>query len=349
MRQSDRHGFTLIELLVVIAIIAILAAILFPVFAKAREKARQTACTNNQRQIVTALQMWAQDHDEMYPEAQEMWGGIGLEKGAIKCPSKARVPNGYVYNNKWAGVAIGKVDPPEEAVMIADGVHPGKTEDANYFVSYDNVLYAATDLDKRHGKKLICAFADGHVQLMADVKTDQFLSNSKWVVIRPVSAIGSSEYTPDGRTAIKAANGTGLSSDVTTGAIPPTTWPTHDTAVGGTWLSNGTQTCDITFDLGDTYTDITGFHLWNYNEGGVWSGRGIKNFTIKTDADNYTANQPLTVAQFTKGTGAAGDPGQDYTFVTPISARYVKITNTANWGQDNYTGISEIRFIQRKN
>ena len=58
-----KKGFTLIELLVVIAIIAILAAILFPVFARAREKARQTTCANNQRQIAAAIHMYAQDHD----------------------------------------------------------------------------------------------------------------------------------------------------------------------------------------------------------------------------------------------------------------------------------------------
>ena len=71
-----KRGFTLIELLVVIAIIAILAAILFPVFAKAREKARQSSCLSNVKQMILAVMQYAQDYDEKYP------GGIVGSPGA---------------------------------------------------------------------------------------------------------------------------------------------------------------------------------------------------------------------------------------------------------------------------
>jgi prepilin-type N-terminal cleavage/methylation domain-containing protein/prepilin-type processing-associated H-X9-DG protein len=68
-RRQARSGFTLIELLVVIAIIAILAAILFPVFAQAREKARQASCLSNEKQVGLGVLMYVQDYDETWPLA----------------------------------------------------------------------------------------------------------------------------------------------------------------------------------------------------------------------------------------------------------------------------------------
>ena len=78
-KSKIRLGFTLIELLVVIAIIAVLAAILFPVFAQAREKARQTACVSNLKQIGSGLAMYVQDYDERLPDRHlDLKGAVGV-------------------------------------------------------------------------------------------------------------------------------------------------------------------------------------------------------------------------------------------------------------------------------
>src|SRR5713101_6996390 len=72
MHRDGKAAFTLIELLVAIAIIALLAAILFPVFARAREKARQAACLSNLKQIAAAVLMYIQDNDETFPFVLDM-------------------------------------------------------------------------------------------------------------------------------------------------------------------------------------------------------------------------------------------------------------------------------------
>ena len=76
--RRNRHAFTLIELLVVIAIIAILAAILFPVFAKAREKARQSSCSSNQKQLGIAMLQYAQDYDGLIRATNSGTAGLAI-------------------------------------------------------------------------------------------------------------------------------------------------------------------------------------------------------------------------------------------------------------------------------
>jgi prepilin-type N-terminal cleavage/methylation domain-containing protein/prepilin-type processing-associated H-X9-DG protein len=92
---GPRRGFTLIELLVVIAIIAILAAILFPVFAQARESARQSSCLSNMRQIGTATMMYVQDYDETYPD-QRLPNGK-LQDGVYPAALAPKRPQGQNF------------------------------------------------------------------------------------------------------------------------------------------------------------------------------------------------------------------------------------------------------------
>lgn len=170
------QGFTLIELLVVIAIIAVLAALLFPVFSRAREKGRQAACMSNQRQIMIAIQIFNQDHNERMPTADIVWSEIGLGPGVTHCPTLGTDVNGYCYNISLSGVGVGKVSDPEETYAIMDGLRDSSVKQDNT-APYDaetitgkpvpNTYYIPDDIDFRHTEKFIAAFLDGHVELTA--------------------------------------------------------------------------------------------------------------------------------------------------------------------------------------
>jgi len=98
-----RRGFTLIELLVVIAIIAILAAILFPVFAKAREKARQSSCLSNIKQLSLGMLQYVQDYDEMFMQCRFPNGQDNVPSpmdGSLISPTWSEVIYPYVKNSQ---------------------------------------------------------------------------------------------------------------------------------------------------------------------------------------------------------------------------------------------------------
>lgn len=151
--ETRRSGFTLIELLVVIAIIAILAAILFPVFAKAREKARQTQCMSNQKQIVQALLMYAQENDEKCPDNTTIWTQVPAK--VLKCATAGKsVTNAFGYNQNVSGRSLGEINDHTLVLVTADTA-----------AGAANQLDAANDFDRRHDGKAIASFLDGHVEI----------------------------------------------------------------------------------------------------------------------------------------------------------------------------------------
>ncbi|HEX2951613.1 MAG TPA: prepilin-type N-terminal cleavage/methylation domain-containing protein, partial [Armatimonadota bacterium] len=154
MLKIARNGFTLIELLVVIAIIAMLAAILFPVLSKAREKGRQSACLSNQRQIASAVMLKADENHGAFPDATSVWSTLDMSSKVLMCPTAGKsVTNAYAYNKTLSGHMVGDFVNPAETIIVADGS------------SSDNLATHDTDLAYRHNGSVIFACADGHVEL----------------------------------------------------------------------------------------------------------------------------------------------------------------------------------------
>ncbi|MGD9495733.1 MAG: prepilin-type N-terminal cleavage/methylation domain-containing protein [Armatimonadota bacterium] len=186
LTSRPRAGFTLIELLVVIAIIAILAAILFPVFARAREKARQTSCLSNLKQIGTAMLMYAQDYDERFVDTSAYWSWYLPLQAYVKndqifqCPSLSDQGNSYTdyaMNGVFAhGIAQADIQKAADFIMVGErarnvpweGYHPWPRDG----VSWNNLdAYTAADghnwfvahlSGDRHNDGSNYAFADGH-------------------------------------------------------------------------------------------------------------------------------------------------------------------------------------------
>ncbi|MHB9106414.1 MAG: type II secretion system protein [Armatimonadota bacterium] len=155
-KQTTPHrGFTLIELLVVIAIIAILAAILFPVFNKAREKARQTACSNNMRQLLLAVQVYQQDHDNYFPPANEVWEAVAFPPASLRCPTFSKDKPGYGYVRWLGGAMLGQEGMPkaQECVVMTDCKEK------------DRLIQYQANVDFRHTGKAVVGYADGHIAL----------------------------------------------------------------------------------------------------------------------------------------------------------------------------------------
>lgn len=187
-----RRGFTLIELLVVIAIIAILAAILFPVFAKAREKARQSSCLSNVKQLELGLLQYSQDYDEML--CRSYFGSIAWpvvlqpyikSTQIFKCPSAPGVVDGwivntntndtswqagtatfpisYTFNSRLVNASMSQITMPAETIQTADGIWQD-CDGTN--VSGTNQIWRVTR-GCRHNDGANIGFFDGHAKWLS--------------------------------------------------------------------------------------------------------------------------------------------------------------------------------------
>jgi prepilin-type N-terminal cleavage/methylation domain-containing protein/prepilin-type processing-associated H-X9-DG protein len=200
--MSGRKGFTLIELLVVIAIIAILAAILFPVFARAREKARQTSCLSNAKQIGLACSMYFQDYDEaLLHYRHEEPGNTSIYWWHIVdpyiknsqiwvCPSHKSSAHGYGWNYRYLGWPGRGGTHSNAAAFLGEVTHPAETfmvgETRRSVVIYppesqswvDN--YVDRNAHDRHNGGANYAYVDGHAKWLTSSEGATVANFDKW-------------------------------------------------------------------------------------------------------------------------------------------------------------------------
>jgi len=169
-------------------------------------------------------------------------------------------------------------------------------------------------------------------------------------VVQPTDVEASSEFGDTesfDRTAIHAINGSGLSDDsiVETNDPVPSSWPTDGTNVSGAlWhTDSGDANGWIRFDLGEE-VPISGIHVWNYN-GNDTSARGIQNVDVRFSSDSisgpFSNTQSLTFAEAPQTTTYEGE---QIDLASPVTARFVEFDIQSNYGDSDFSGLSEVRF-----
>jgi len=171
MYMKKFRGFTLIELLVVIAIIAILAGTLFPVFVKARQRAYESTCLTNQRQIAVALSIYTQDNGGWYPPINVTWQVLKLPPKSMVCPTAGeKVLNGYgISYGLNARSILDPLLPSPDATLISADALP----------NCNNIIFLPCNVSMLHTNgTAIMSFADGHVKQDKSVPITMLLDSS---------------------------------------------------------------------------------------------------------------------------------------------------------------------------